>query len=146
MDYSPQGSSVHGIFQARILEWVTIPFSRASSWPRDWTQVSCFAGRFFNIWATRKSLYCPRWKSILASTSPESRQTRIWDSSLSLLLFNNLLILCCINPVMVACPGGSLYVFPLCQHWNNIFISLSLSHTHTHTHTHTKLILQSTND
>ena len=41
MDHSPPGSSVHGIFQARILEWIAIPFSRRSSQPRDWTQVSC---------------------------------------------------------------------------------------------------------
>ena len=47
---SPPGSSVHEIPQARILEWVTIPFSRGSSWPRDQTQVSCIAGRFFTIW------------------------------------------------------------------------------------------------
>jgi len=40
MDYSPPGSSVHGILQARILEWVAISFSRASSWPRDQTCVS----------------------------------------------------------------------------------------------------------
>ena len=43
--YSPPGSSVHGILQARVLEWVAISFSRGSSWPRDWTQVSCIAGR-----------------------------------------------------------------------------------------------------
>ena len=48
MDRSPPGSSVHGIFQARILEWVAMSFSRESSWPRDQTQVSCVAGRFFN--------------------------------------------------------------------------------------------------
>ena len=47
MDYSLPGSSVHGIHQARILEWVAIPFSRGSSRPRDWTWVSCIAGRFF---------------------------------------------------------------------------------------------------
>ena len=47
MDYSPPGSSVHGILQARILEWVSIPFSRGSSWPRYWIHVSCVAGRFF---------------------------------------------------------------------------------------------------
>ena len=52
MDYSPPGSSVHGILQARILEWVAISFSRGSSWPRDQTQVSCIAGRCFNLWAT----------------------------------------------------------------------------------------------
>ena len=51
-DYSPPGSSIHGILQARILEWVAISFSRGSSWPRDWTQVSRIAGRGFNLWAT----------------------------------------------------------------------------------------------
>ena len=43
MGCSPPGSSVHGILQARRLEWVAISFSRASSWPRDRTQVSCLA-------------------------------------------------------------------------------------------------------
>ena len=47
MDCSLSGSSVHGIFQARILDWIAISFSRAASWPRDWTQVSWTAGRFF---------------------------------------------------------------------------------------------------
>ena len=46
MDCSPPGSSVHGIFQARILEWAAISSSRGSSWPRDQTRVYCFAGRF----------------------------------------------------------------------------------------------------
>ena len=46
MDDSPPGSSVHGILQASILEWVAIPFSRGSSQPRDQTQVSYIAGRF----------------------------------------------------------------------------------------------------
>ena len=50
MDCGPPGSSVHGILQARILEWVAMPSSRRSSWPRDWTRVSCgscIAGGFF---------------------------------------------------------------------------------------------------
>ena len=47
MDYNSPGSSVHGIFLARILEWVAFPFSRGSSWPRDQTHISCIAGRFF---------------------------------------------------------------------------------------------------
>ena len=51
------GSSIHGILQARILEWVAISFSRESSQHRDWTQVSCTAGRLFTVWATRGS-YC----------------------------------------------------------------------------------------
>ena len=54
MDCSPPGSSVHGILQARILEWVAIPFSRRSSLPRDWTWVSPIAGRFFTTWANRE--------------------------------------------------------------------------------------------
>ena len=56
MDWSPPGSSVPGISQARILEWVAIPFSRESSWPRDWTRISCFAGGFFTIWEALPAL------------------------------------------------------------------------------------------
>ena len=51
MDCSLPGSSIHGIFQARILEWVVISFSRRSPQPRDWTWVSCIVGRCFTIWA-----------------------------------------------------------------------------------------------
>ena len=47
MDCSPLGSSVLGISQARILDWVAISLSRRSSWPNDWTHISCLAGRFF---------------------------------------------------------------------------------------------------
>ena len=50
------GSSVHGIFQAKVLEWVAISFSRGSSWPRDQTQVPCIAGRFFTVWVTREPI------------------------------------------------------------------------------------------
>ena len=49
MNYSLPGSSVHGILQARILEWVSMPSSRGSSWPRDQTCVSYIEGRFFPI-------------------------------------------------------------------------------------------------
>ena len=63
MDCSLPGSSVHEIFQARILEWVAISFSRGSSQPRDWTQVSCTADRFFTDWATTSKL--PRISLIL---------------------------------------------------------------------------------
>ena len=55
--YDPMDSTVHGILQARILEWVAFPFSRESSQPRDWTQVSHIAGSwFFTSWATREAL------------------------------------------------------------------------------------------
>ena len=54
MDCSLPDSSVHGIFQARILEWVAISFSRRSSRHRDWTQVSRIICRCFTVWATRE--------------------------------------------------------------------------------------------
>ena len=52
MDYSLPGSSVHGIFQAIVLEWIAISFSKGSSQPRDRTQVSHDVDRRFTIWAT----------------------------------------------------------------------------------------------
>ena len=51
----PMRCIVHGILQARIMEWVAFPFSRVSSQPRDWTQVSHIADRFFISWATREA-------------------------------------------------------------------------------------------
>ena len=51
----PMDYTVHGILQARILEWVAFPFSRGSSQPRDWTQVSLIAGGFFTSWTTREA-------------------------------------------------------------------------------------------
>ena len=61
MDCSPPGSSVHGISQARILQWVAIPFSRGSSQTRDRTQVSHIAGRFFTsciFFKTGQAIFC----------------------------------------------------------------------------------------
>ena len=55
IDCSPPGSSVHGILQARILEWVAMSSSRGSSQPRDWNQFSHITGGFFTIWTTRES-------------------------------------------------------------------------------------------
>ena len=53
---NPVDYTVHGILQARILEWVAFPFSRGSSQSRDWTQVSHTAGGFFSSWASREAL------------------------------------------------------------------------------------------
>ena len=61
----PMGYTVHGIFQARILEWVAIAFSRGSSQLRDRTWVSCIPGRCFNLWATREG---PAWKELVITT------------------------------------------------------------------------------
>ena len=56
MDCSLPGCSIHGIFQAIVLEWIAISFSRGSSQPRHWTRVSCITGRCFIPWATREVL------------------------------------------------------------------------------------------
>ena len=55
MDYNLPGSSVYGIFQGRVLEWVAISFYRGYSWPRDQTRVSHIVGRRFTVWATREA-------------------------------------------------------------------------------------------
>ena len=62
MDCSLSGSSIHGIFQARMLEWIAISFSRGSSWPRNQTLVSRIAGRRFTVWATREA----KWSESLS--------------------------------------------------------------------------------
>ena len=69
MDSILPGSSVHGILQARMLEWVAIPSSTGSFWPKDWIWVSCIAGRFFTVWATR--LYVIREKLKLYKQPPK---------------------------------------------------------------------------
>ena len=61
-DCSPPGSSVYGILQARILEWVAIPFSRRSSWHKDGTRVSCITGWLSTIWATKEVHMISRYK------------------------------------------------------------------------------------
>ena len=59
MDCRLPGSSIHGIFLARVLEWVAISFSRGSSQTRDWTGVSHIVGRRFTVWATREVITSP---------------------------------------------------------------------------------------
>ena len=96
MDCSPPGSSVHGILQARILEWDTIPFCRGSSWPRDRTQVSSIEGNFFIIWATREA------HSI--NTPAKSLQS--------------CLTLC--DPTDGSPPGSPIHGFSRQEHWNGL--------------------------
>ena len=76
MDCSLPGSSVHGILQARILEWVAISFSRGASWPRDRILVSCTTGKFFTDWVTRETL---KWKSLSDSLWPHGLHSP-WNS------------------------------------------------------------------
>ena len=56
MDCGPPGSSVHGIFQARILEWLAISFSSGSSWSRNWTRIFCIGRQILNPWVTWEAL------------------------------------------------------------------------------------------
>ena len=64
MDCNPPGSSVHGILQATVLEWVAISFSRGSSQPRGRTPIPCIADRFFTIWATGEALRPGAWSQL----------------------------------------------------------------------------------
>ena len=76
MDCSLPGSSVHGIFQARTLEWVAISFSRRSFPPRDWTWVSHIVGRRFTIWATKEvlpRLHIKKQRCNFANKGPSSQ-------------------------------------------------------------------------
>ena len=73
MNCSLPGSFVHGTLQARILEWVATPFSRGSSRPRDQTWVSCIAGRFFTVSATREC--SDLWQNSKAPELPTSGKT-----------------------------------------------------------------------
>ena len=61
MECSLSCSSIYGIFQARVLEWIAISFSRGSSWPRNQTRVSLIAGRRFIVWATREAHECSNY-------------------------------------------------------------------------------------
>ena len=66
LDYSPPSSSVHGIVQVRILEWLAIPFSRGSSWPRDRSHISWISGRFYTVRPTGEAPYSIYSYKILA--------------------------------------------------------------------------------
>ena len=88
---SPPGSSVHGILQARILEKLAIPFSRGSSWSRDWTWVFYIAGGFFTIWSTRETHANTASKQIptlpsnhIASSSPSYKSSLTYSCAISI--------------------------------------------------------------
>ena len=70
MVYSPPGSSVHEILQARILEWIAIPFSRGFFQPRDQTWVSCITGKFSTLSATREAPDCVTLAKLLCLSEP----------------------------------------------------------------------------
>ena len=82
--YSPPGSPLHGILQARILEWVAMPSSKGSSWPWDWTCIycsTCTAGRFFTTEPKGKPPYC-----CTSLGFPKNLYSCVWDSRFSWML------------------------------------------------------------
>ena len=106
---SPPGSSVHGILQAKILEWVAIVFSRGSSRPRDRTQVPCIADRFFTIWAIRE-----------AQNKKEAVQKLHWKCPLKLSLRLFLVLAVddssqCISPWKTHLEGNNCFCFFVCM-------------------------------
>ena len=96
MDCSSQGSSVHEILQARILGCVVMPSSRGSSQPRDRTQVSRIAGRFFTIWATREAQY-------VISEDRYFRQSVLWLPSQETFLRNHFMAKMINNKLFASC-------------------------------------------
>ena len=83
MNYNPPGSSVHGIPQARILEWVAVSLSRGSSLPRDQTRVSYIGRRILYLWATREA----RWPQYKQQEGEQGRQNRTHDWVFSVQFF-----------------------------------------------------------
>ena len=89
MNCSPPGSSVHGILQARMLEWVAISSSRGSSWPRDWTRISCTGRRILSHCTTRDAIaqvpvnnqtsrQCSWWRHLLSCRIFQEVTERLW--------------------------------------------------------------------
>ena len=108
---SPPGSSVHGVLQAKVLEWAAMPSSRGSSQPQDWTQVSHIAGRFFTIWGTREAQeYWSGSLSLLQGLFPTQEST--WG-----------LLHCKRILYQLSYQGSPFYVIITYQHY--IFIGVS---------------------
>ena len=94
-DHSLPCSSVHGISQAKILEWDAIPFHKGSSWLRDWTLISCIAGRFFTTEPPGKP-WCRGSSSFLIMDDTVALDC-IWNGCY------NLCVLCVLFYIQVQC-------------------------------------------
>ena len=123
MDCSLQGSSLHGILQARILKWVATSFSRGSSQPKDRTLVSCIAGRCFNLWALSWAIWLEFLYFYL--NSGHHLNKILWEQGQTLLLLpqGGLVIKSCLTlatPCSVA-PQAPLSVgFPRQEYWSGL--------------------------
>ena len=125
MDCSPPGSSVHAILQVRILEWVAIPSSKGSSWPRDRTWISCIAGGFL-IEPPGKPKYTHNPVETLSRHLlfrwPPQRETIFWKSQSWTVLICNLLVGFCIT----ACCQLGWLVHRQWKHVGSVLISCSV--------------------
>ena len=104
VDCSPPGPSVHGILQARILEWAAMPSSRGSSPPREQTQVSSIAGGFFTIWASREAWGLLCGLNVIQHTkhwSPIWHTSALYVLSAAAAVLLTWLLLCILSP----CPN-----------------------------------------
>ena len=108
MDCSLPGSSIHGIVQARVLEWVAISFSRGSSRPRNRTQVFHIAGRCFNLWATRGANWYPQ-RAGTCSLSVSLWQLWDWSPDLTFLNCPGLCLACHLSLLASSSPHAPLY-------------------------------------
>ena len=113
----PMDYIVHGILQARILQLIALPFSRGSSQPRDQTQVSHIAGRFFTSWATREAYHLPKHQCPFPQT--DQSLPCLWTSK-SVKIFAWHIILGCGYLHIFLFPYMTVYfspnsVFPLLQ-------------------------------
>ena len=122
MDCSLPGFSVYGIFQARILEWVAISFSRRSSQPRDWTRVSRIVGRCFTLWALKLT----KW--ILLSKLMQD--WNLISLSVKVLLFENKLheFLCpLVSHIYCFCDFGEVNKYCFSDLWSCCLLKLFLN-------------------
>ena len=109
----PQTPLCVGILQARLLEWVAMLFSRGPSQPRDWTQVSCIAGWFFTIWATREAWNVSYYSNMLGLR--KNLETRV---AVVVRLFNHVLLFA--TPLTVACLDPFFMGFPRQEDWSGL--------------------------
>ena len=112
VDWSLPGSSVHGILQARILEWVVIPFSRGSSWPRDWTCVSYIAGDLLHC---RQILYC--WATMDNPIFIIKVTNFVWNSDIFITMVSSMKSVYLSQTVIFWLNSKSLYISEQSIHW-----------------------------
>ena len=121
MDCSPPGSSVQGILQARVLEWVAISFPRGPSRLRDQTHISCIAGEFFTVWATREVLVFRHKNSVVVGEETEAHWPPTPDFNLPVrgpaytLLLSTPSGMSCMQAASCQCGGSQEPIWCLCR-------------------------------